>query len=435
MSKQPQPYDKLGIFNPANFAGKGINFLDYPVAQGTETFPNGVIFGDGTYQNTAFPGSSGFVKNPMDADLNANGFSITGGDTYSALSVEALDGVFDETTTDGITAKTLNGIISIGTPTGPLYVDTQNNRIGIGVPTPTEDLEIDGNIQLNTGATSKLVFYDTPNDHEHSEIDASGEGTNGGNLKFYTKEDGGVVQQRMIIDNAGNVGIGTDPVNRLQVLSQNRTVSVLDSGVVNYAELGFTSQGNANPAFGYISGYATVLRTGTSRAGLTDRLTINQNGGFSIGGSYGFAGQVLTSNGSGSSPSWQHNNAITIVQATSYPIPSNTNTTITFSTENIDTNGWFSGPSATITPNIAGAYLLTANAIGVNSGNRALININRNGSAVASSDCGPDHFDISVAVHVTLNAGDNISMLIYQNSGSTRTPTIITLGVQLVRAT
>jgi len=370
------------------------------------------------------------VDNPMTSDLDANNFSI-----LDANMVEGIDGVFDETTTDGITAKTANAIIPIGTPSGPLYVDTQNNRIGVGVPNPTEDFEIDGNIQLDTGSTSKIVFYDKPNDHEHSEIDAGGEGTNGGNLQFYTKEDGGTVQQRMIIDNAGNIGIGTTPVHRLQVLSQNRTVSVLDSGVNNYAELGFTSQGNDSPAFGYFSGYAMVLRTGTSRVGLTDRLTINQNGGFSVGGSYGSAGQVLTSNGSGSSPSWTHNNAITIVQANSVSIPSNTNTTITFSVENIDTNGWFTGPSATVTPNIAGAYLLTANAIGVNSGNRALINLNRNGAAVASSDCGPDHFDISVAVHVTLNAGDNISMLIYQNSGSTRTPTIVTLGVQLIRAT
>ena len=130
-----------------------------------------------------------------------------------------------------------------------------------------------------------------------------------------------------------------------------------------------------------------------------------------------------------------YDNAITIVQANDYPVPPNTNTTITYSTANIDTNGWFSGPSAVVTPNISGAYLLTANAIGVNSGNRALINLTRNGAAVASSDCGPDHFDISVAVHVTLNAGDTIAMIIYQNSGFTRTPTVVTLGVQLVRAT
>ena len=78
-----------------------------------------------------------------------------------------------------------------------------------------------------------------------------------------------------------------------------------------------------SPAFGYFSGYAMVLRTGTTRAGLTDRLTINQSGGFRVNGSYGFAGQVLTSNGSGSSPTWEHNNAITIVQAlNSVPVPS-----------------------------------------------------------------------------------------------------------------
>ena len=133
------------------------------------------------------------VDNPMTSDLDANNFSI-----LDANMVEGIDGVFDETTTDGITAKTTNAIIPIGTPSGPLYVDTQNNRIGIGVPNPTEDLEIDGNIQMDTGGNeSKIVFYDSnPTTTNIAKLTQLEKGTNGGNLKFYTKQDGGSVQQK-----------------------------------------------------------------------------------------------------------------------------------------------------------------------------------------------------------------------------------------------
>jgi hypothetical protein len=83
----------------------------------------------------------------------------------------------------------------------------------------------------------------------------------------------------MTVHQNGNVGIGiTTAPGKLQVLSQNRAVSVLDSGVTNYAELGMTNSGSDSPALGYISAYGIVTRTGTSRGGLADRYTIASNG-------------------------------------------------------------------------------------------------------------------------------------------------------------
>jgi hypothetical protein len=77
MSNQPIPFAQLDIFNPANYAGRGIQSVDYPVAQGTVTMPNGVIYGDNTYQNTAYPGASGFVENPLTSDLDASSYKVT----------------------------------------------------------------------------------------------------------------------------------------------------------------------------------------------------------------------------------------------------------------------------------------------------------------------------------------------------------------------
>ena len=101
-----------------------------------------------------------------------------------------------------------NDILQLKNINNFLYFDSLNSRLGINVPVPTEDLELDGNFQMNTGGTSKIVFYDSPNAHEHAEIDAEGEGTNGGVIKFQTKIDGGSVTEKLRINNAGAIGLG-----------------------------------------------------------------------------------------------------------------------------------------------------------------------------------------------------------------------------------
>ena len=118
----------------------------------------------------------------------------------------------------------------------------------------------------------------------------------------------------------------------------------------------------------------------------------------------------------------------------SFSVPNNTNTTVNFSTELVDVGGWHTGTSANITPDINGIYLITANAQSTDSVNRALINVFVAGTIVASSDDNSGGFDLSVAVHYRITAGQSVSMLCYQTSGSTKTPTF-TLGVQLLRAT
>ena len=87
---------------------------------------------------------------------------------------------------------------------------TSDGRVGIGVSQPEEDLEIDGNIQLDTGGVQRgrVKFYDKLNDHDHAEVDGLGEGTNGGVLAFYTKVDGGSLTEKIRINNVGAIGLG-----------------------------------------------------------------------------------------------------------------------------------------------------------------------------------------------------------------------------------
>ena len=76
MSSQPKPYEQLNIFNAVNY-NSAADKLDFSVAQGTETFPNGIIFGDGTFQNSASGGGGLGVTNPLSGNLNAGGFTVT----------------------------------------------------------------------------------------------------------------------------------------------------------------------------------------------------------------------------------------------------------------------------------------------------------------------------------------------------------------------
>jgi len=124
---------------------------------------------------------------------------------------------------------------------------------------------------------------------------------------------------------------------------------------------------------------------------------------------------------------------VTIAKVVGISVPDNTNTSIVYDTQIVDVGGWFTPSSTSITPDITGIYLITCNVVSLDSGLRGLVNVNVSGSAIASEDQDGGR-DFSVAVHASITSGQPISTIVYQNSGSTRTPTV-TLGVQLIRAT
>jgi hypothetical protein len=115
------------------------------------------------------------------------------------------------------------------------------NKVGIGMlPTGTDLFQISGNIQIDTGSRSKIVFYDGPNVHEHGEIDATRDGVNGGIVKIKTKVNCGEVTEKLRIDNIGRIGLGG----------------------ANYGTVGqlLTSNGNSAPTWTSINAI-TVVKT------------------------------------------------------------------------------------------------------------------------------------------------------------------------------
>jgi hypothetical protein len=128
-----------------------------------------------------------------------------------------------------------------------------NGNIGIGTESPTEKLEVSGNIKLSsngTGASAssyELLFYGTSSgsvQKNQAKIQSSpwANNTNAGVLKFFTNSSTNVVTERMRIDGGGNVGIATtnpqyklDIVGTLRVSETTRIGDVID--IVPYDNL------------------------------------------------------------------------------------------------------------------------------------------------------------------------------------------------------
>jgi hypothetical protein len=142
--------------------------------------------------------------------------------------------------------------------------------------------------------------------------------------------------ERMRIDSIGRVGIGGTPTHRLYVRNDVAATSDLDptsiklynnndggsaiefsNGVAGNSKLSFGVEGTG----GFTDETYIGFSTSVNGASATERMRIGSAGQIGIGGAnYGTSGQVLTSSGSSSAPSWQTPTAggITGVTAGSY---------------------------------------------------------------------------------------------------------------------
>jgi len=133
----------------------------------------------------------------------------SGTSNLSGLSDVNLSGLANDDILqyNSTSSKWENAVLTPPSYAPTLVVDTVNNRVGVNT-TPTEDFEVDGNIQINSSGTNKFKMYDSTGGHLHGEIDASDDGVNGGQLKFLTKVSGATsVNENLIIRHTGDVEI------------------------------------------------------------------------------------------------------------------------------------------------------------------------------------------------------------------------------------
>ena len=235
---------------------------------------------------------------------------------FNSTTMKLLNGTGIEVNGAGQFDSTVNidGDLTVDTDT--LVVDVSEDRVGIGTSSPSDTLDVagnttstghftansggaDGGIVLGQALSSSYVGLRTANMSEtsgdeyilissgsHTFISAGTDGDvyirGGGNdsscqILLDTSED-----HILITGDAGIGGVTPPSGSHLQVASQNRAVSVLDSGTSNYAELGFTAASGDSPAYGHFSGYDIGFKTGTSRAGLATAMHIDNDGSVGI---------------------------------------------------------------------------------------------------------------------------------------------------------
>jgi hypothetical protein len=194
-----------------------------------------------------------------------------------------------------------------------LRIDASGN-VGIGTSTPTTKLTV-GNasgpqIEASDGTVSQRVGY--------CAFGAALSGSASNHPYLLLTND----TERLRIDTSGNVGIGTSsPGERLVIQGSTTNViaQIRNSSTVNSTSkttaiqfIGTDTVGAAKetgdilvaPADNNYVGSNMLFYTRGSDA-VAERLRVGELGQIGIGGAnYGTAGQVLTSNGSGSAPSW-----------------------------------------------------------------------------------------------------------------------------------
>ena len=166
-------------------------------------------------------------------------------------------------------------------------------NVGIGTTTPSEKLEVDGNVQIGSTTDAKLYMVSTGGNGNNERFFIEGYaygGTYGGGFKLSTRNSSNVFNTAVTVDGIGNVGIGnTGPYTKLLVGSRG-TASIISPPAIDGLAFDFYNEGDPYKRHGVIisqSGDASesVLDFNTKAASGTNstKMTILGNGNVGIG--------------------------------------------------------------------------------------------------------------------------------------------------------
>ncbi len=327
---------KLNVEGGADFTGGNVLLCRDTGAVGIGTSSpdalldigvNNIITLDDTGSSTGFIGMGSYNDGTKNRAQGTSyyGFGLEIDRPNQNISFNSYDSNGALTAGTNILVLKRTGNVGIGTSSpinGKLQIDSTGNQISIETGTS-------GDGRLHIGHFSNGTFIGTYGD-DGGAADIIRFGTHSGD-------------ERMRINSAGNVGIGTtNPSgNKFQV---NQTSD--QQGIALSASFRGSSKVEWEMSGANNEGHTFLHDNGTNRYSMwysrrgqqsfytenTERLRIGSAGQIGIGGAnYGTSGQVLTSSGSGSAPSWQTptTGGITGVTAGSYMTGGGTSGTVT----------------------------------------------------------------------------------------------------------
>lgn len=178
------------------------------------------------------------------------------------------------------------GVLLDNTPSVPMVIRA-DGKVGIGTANPSYPLEVTDAIAINAGTTGRPWIY----------LNASGTNANKNRIRYtgtqwFALRDDTAAVDRLTIDSAGNVGIGTtSPSKKLHIHDNNTSEVATELLRLDNPSLNATNNGMS---IGFYQGavqYARIRSFYTAANGWTlnmgygpgDHLTINSSGSVGIG--------------------------------------------------------------------------------------------------------------------------------------------------------